>query len=100
MHNGDSASIPPQRGEFLRAALTTISPKYKLVLTVVLWEKRDLPDGAMTAGFNAFPGALQDAIVANLIGLASTDPATNAAAVRAVEGTACTRRFRTLLKVR
>jgi hypothetical protein len=84
MHNGDSASIPPNVGVLTRRFDDDLS-KYKLVLTVVLWEKRDLPDGAMTAGFNAFPGALQDAIAANLIGLASTDPTTNAAAVKAVK---------------
>jgi hypothetical protein len=84
MHNGDSASIPPNVGVITRRFDDDLS-KYKLVVTVVLWEKRDLPDGAVTAGFNAFPGALQDAIVANLLGLASTDPTTNAAAVKAVK---------------
>jgi hypothetical protein len=52
---------------------------------VVLWEKEDLSDDEIAAGFNVFAGALQDAITANLGGLASPDPATNQNAIDAVK---------------
>lgn len=84
MHSGDTASIPSTVGVITRRfddALTN----YQLILTIVLLEKRDLSDDEITAGFNAFPNALQSAITANLGGLISTDPTTQQNAVDTVK---------------
>ena len=84
MFGGDTAPIPSTVGVLTRRFDDDLS-KYKLILAVVLWEKRDLPDGAIAAGFNVYSGALQDAITANLTGLASSDPDVHQKALDAVK---------------
>jgi hypothetical protein len=73
MKSGDTASIPSTIGVITRRFDDDLA-NYKTILIVVLWEKRDLSDNSIAAGYNVFPGALQDAIVANLGGLVAPDP--------------------------
>jgi hypothetical protein len=81
---GDVVSIPVPVGQ-LNREVDDVST-FKLVLTVVLWEKEDLSDDEIAAGFNVYTGALQDAITANLGGLASPDPDDNQKAIDAIKG--------------
>lgn len=76
MHSGDTASIPSTVGVVGRRYDDDIS-QYKMILSVVLWEKRDLSDDSILAGFNVYSDALQSAIENSLLGLASTDPDVN-----------------------
>src|SRR5262245_19559605 len=64
MHNGNVASIPTTVGVLTRRFDDDLS-KYKLISTVVLWEKRDLSDDAISAGFNVYSNALQAAVADN-----------------------------------
>jgi len=84
MHSGDTASIPSTVGVVGRRFDDDIS-QYKMILTVVLWEKRDLSDDSILAGFNVYSDALQSAIENNLLGLASPDPDVNQKAIDAVK---------------
>ena len=84
MHDGDVASIPADLGILTRRFDDDLS-KYKLIYTVVLWEKRDLSDDAISAGFNVYADALQSAVAANLLALGSSDPTTSQNAVKAVK---------------
>jgi hypothetical protein len=80
---GDTVSIPIPVGQLNRQVDDPST--FKLVLTVVLWEKEDLSDDEIAAGFNVFAGALQDRITANLGGLASPDPADNQKAIDSIK---------------
>ena len=84
MHSGDTASIPSTVGVVGRRFDDDVN-QYKLILIAVLWEKRDLSDDSMLAGFNVYSDALQSAIENNLGGLASTDPNVNQKAIDAVK---------------
>jgi hypothetical protein len=84
MHSADTASIPSSVGVVGRRFDDDIS-QYKMILTVVLWEKRDLSDDSILAGFNVFSDALESAIENNLLGLASPDPTVNQKAIDAVK---------------
>jgi hypothetical protein len=84
MHSGDTAPIPPSVA-VLGRRFDDDPAQYKFIATIVLWEKRDLSDDSMAAGFLAYGDALQVAIEANLGGLASPDPDVNKKAVDAVK---------------
>jgi hypothetical protein len=84
MHEGDFATIPMPVGVITRRLDDDLS-NYTLIVSVVLWEKRDLSDDAVTAGFNVYSDALENAITANLLGLASTEPTTKQNAINAVK---------------
>ena len=84
MHSGDTASIPSTVGVVGRRFDDDIN-QYKMILIAVLWEKRDLSDDSILAGFNVYSDALKSAIENNLGGLASTDPNVNQKAIDAVK---------------
>jgi hypothetical protein len=84
MHDGDVAPIPADVGILTRRLDDDLS-MYKLIYTVVLWEKRDLSDDAISAGFNVYADALQSAVTANLVDLGSSDATTSQNAVKAVK---------------
>jgi hypothetical protein len=84
MHSGDTVSIPSTIGN-LGGRFDDDVSQYKVIMTLVLWEKRDLSDDSILAGFNVFSDALESAIENNLGGLASPDPTVNQTAIDAVK---------------
>jgi hypothetical protein len=85
MKSGDSAPIPSTVGVVTRRFDEDLS-NFKIIAIVALLEKRDLSDDEILGGYTVFPGALQDGIVANLGGLASTDPTIFQNAINAITG--------------
>jgi hypothetical protein len=83
MKSGDTAAIPSTVGVVTRRFDEDLS-NFKILAIVALLEKRDLSDDEILGGFTVFPGALQDAIDANLGGLASTDPMVFQNAINAI----------------
>jgi hypothetical protein len=83
MKSGDTAAIPSTVGVVTRRFDEDLS-NFRILAIVALLEKRDLSDDEILGGFTAFPGALQDAIEANLGGLASTDPMVFQNAINAI----------------
>lgn len=73
MHAGDAAAIPYPLGTFSVRFEDNFTTR-EMALVVAVWEKRDFPDDAVVAGFNAFCSSLQAAVNANRLGL--LDPAT------------------------
>ena len=70
---GQSATIPASVGFALRPFDTDLT-KTTLIQVTALWQKHDTPANVVDAGFQAFDTSLHDAIVANLLFLASPDP--------------------------
>lgn len=63
MQAGEDADIPTEVGELY----AQIGDGFRgLILVVALWEDRDTPDGAVSAGFQAFSTELRAAIADNL----------------------------------
>jgi Tachylectin len=84
MKNGQTASIPGTVGVQSRRLDGDLTGNH-LILVTALWEKRDTPDNVVSAGYTAFSDSLQTGITANLLGLGSSDPATQQAAIDAVK---------------
>src|SRR5690242_16444380 len=83
---GQSAAIPASVGFTLRPFDTDIT-NTTLIHVTALWQKRDTPSNVVDAGFHAFGTSLHDAIVANLIFLASGDPEIQQQAIDKVKTT-------------
>jgi len=83
MISGGTASIPSTVGLNGFRFDEDLS-HFNVIAIVALLEKRDLSDDEILGGYLAFADALQTAIEENLLGLASTDPAVNQAAIDAV----------------
>ena|ERR1017187_864964 len=83
---GQSATIPASVGLALRPFDTDLT-KTTLIQVTALWQKHDTPANVVDAGFQAFGTSLHDAIVANLLSLASPDPQIQQQAVDKVKTT-------------
>jgi hypothetical protein len=86
MKNGQSAAMPAIVGAQTMRLPGDLAGNH-LILVVALWEKRDTPDNVVSAGYTAFSDSLGTGIRANLLGLGSSDPATQQAAIDAVKTT-------------
>ena len=80
MKSGDNAGIPSTVGEITRRFDDDLS-KYRILALVALLERRDLSDDEILGGFLVFSGALQQAIVDHIAGLASDDPVVHQQAI-------------------
>jgi hypothetical protein len=86
MRTGDMAPVPaPQRR--LAAQFNPGQRQRDLILITVLWDQHDIPFDAVLAGYDAFLGTSRDAVAANLLGLGSSSPVVQQAAVDAVTAT-------------
>ena len=83
---GQSATIPASVGFALRPFDTDLT-KTTLIQVTALWQRHDTPTNVVDAGFQAFETSLHDAIVANLLFLASPDPQIQQQAVDSVKTT-------------
>ena len=83
---GQNAAIPVSVGSALRTFDTDLA-KTTLIQVTALWQKHDTPTNVVDAGFQAFGKSLQDAIVANLIFLASPEAQMQKEAVDKVKAT-------------
>ena len=83
---GQSATIPASVGFALRPFDTDLT-KTTLIQVTALWQRHDTPTNVVDAGFQAFETSLHDAIVANLLFLASPDPQIQQQAVNSVKTT-------------
>ena len=86
MTNGQTAAIPAIVGAQTTRLEGDLTANH-LILVVALWERRDTPDNVVSAGYSAFSDSLGTGIRANLLGLGSSDPATQQAAIDAVKTT-------------
>jgi len=83
---GQIVTIPASVGVALRPFDTDLT-KTTLIQVTGLWQKHHTPTNVVDAGFQAFGTSLHDAIVANLVSLASPDPQTQQQAVDTVKTT-------------
>ena len=86
MTNGQTAAIPAIVGAQTTRLEGDLTANH-LILVVALWERRDTPDNVVSAGYSAFSDSLGTGIRANLLGLGSSDPAAQQAAIDAVKTT-------------
>jgi hypothetical protein len=84
MKNGQTATMPGTVATQTMRLPGDLAGNH-LILVIALWEKRDTPDNVVSAGYTTFSDSLQTAISANLLGLGSSDPATQQAAIDAVK---------------
>ncbi|HEX6375139.1 MAG TPA: hypothetical protein VFZ91_05415 [Allosphingosinicella sp.] len=85
MRAGQAVAIPPSTG-VLRARIK--DGFRRLILVVSLWERDEMPEAAVHAGFQAFPGAVQRAIVDNLVALSQASGAELEALITAIKDSA------------
>lgn len=82
---GQAVAIPPAAG-VLRARIN--DGFRRLILVVALWEEDETPEAAVRAGFRAFPGAVQRAIVERLVALSQASGDELAALIAAIKDSA------------
>jgi hypothetical protein len=73
VQSGDSVTIDPSAGAIARIFDGDLT-NFVVILTVAMFQNAQTPDGAVTAGYDAFQSALQDGVKSHLLDLNSTDP--------------------------